>query len=1199
MTDVKVNDIKVIDQATRDELLDISQSFIVQAPAGSGKTELLTQRILALLASVQKPESILAITFTRKAAAEMRDRVISALILAQSEAPTSFHELARWKLASKVLKVDQEKGWNLIANPNRLNLYTIDALSASLSGALPLLSQTGTIPSIAENAYQYYLQAAERMLSSIADNDQIATNIKILLTHKDNNLKQLVELFAQLLAKRLQWSTRIDSEDHEFNCEQIFHSLNTIIREKLQTVYSLFPASIISELPDLLQQASDVLSKTEKKNVVNLISLVNVDALALPNEDDLVLWKGVAEMLLTASRSKPCFYKISSKTNGFPPVKNAVGELQILSFEKNKNRMKEILSELTNIPEFAGVLNDVRLLPDAIETALENPALQAVLELLPVATAHLKVVFKEFNVLDFSELSLSSLNALGREDAPTDIALALDYQIEHLLVDEFQDTSSPQIRLMELLTAGWDGSSSKTIFLVGDPMQSIYRFRDANVSLFMQIAQDGIGQLQPKFRQLEVNFRSDQQIIDWINLQFDRIMPTQDNLTLSAVSYAYSTAFHPNNSLCGVKCSVTVDAPDHLLQAQQILQVVIQHLEENKKLGSTEQKKTLAILVRSRGHLKEIITALNSAAIDYQAVEIEPLIKKIVASDINCLALALTDVYDQLSWIACLRSPWFALKLNDIGIILSEINKSKQSIPAVVQMFAEERHAPQSNISKDAQQRINKILPILNHAIKQKGKKPFAKWLYGCFKSIGGLLQIDLRSEHQDLETCIDTIADFSSGGEILDRQGLQQALERLYAAPNPNADNQVQIMTIHKSKGLEFDRVILPRLDARNAGADSPLLKWSEVIDSHGGSHNLLAVSKQTGKENDSIYQYISYLDKKKEKYENQRVLYVAATRAKSELYLFANICLDTKKKKNDDDELKVSYKRPIANSFLEMLWDGVKENIELISCSNKLSKNETQLDNPVNVSEYELASMQELDSTESQLNYIFPPRKTKRVNIESIEGIPVLDGDIENSVIYPNALTDSSQRYSIETQQNINSDAAIIGAVIHKQLEWLSYKDIKHFTLLENWHEITKGQLLAAGILTANKLFKQYIQTVVEAISNTLADDMGRFILERHLQAKNEMVLHKNISHGVFLKRIVDRTFVVDGVRWIVDYKTAMPVDGESQQDFVKKEIQSYRQQMNEYVEMFKDMEKRKIKIIAGLYFPMIQYFAEVYRD
>src|SRR3990167_3453767 len=120
------------DEAERTEAIDPTHSFIIQAPAGSGKTELLAQRYLNLLAhAVKNPEEIIAITFTRKAAAEMRERIISALAFANEfPEPNENHKKKTWQLARSVLCTNTKNHWDLLSNPNRLRILTIDALSA-------------------------------------------------------------------------------------------------------------------------------------------------------------------------------------------------------------------------------------------------------------------------------------------------------------------------------------------------------------------------------------------------------------------------------------------------------------------------------------------------------------------------------------------------------------------------------------------------------------------------------------------------------------------------------------------------------------------------------------------------------------------------------------------------------------------------------------------------------------------------------------------------------------------------------------------------------------------------------------------------------------------------------------------------------------------------------------------------------------
>src|SRR5919204_533400 len=124
--------------------------------------------------------------------------------------------------------------------------------------------------------------------------------------------------------------------------------------------------------------------------------------------------------------------------------------------------------------------------------AKHTPPLAAILELLPLAAAPLKLVFAERGETDFTEVAQGAVRALGTADSPTDLLLALDTKIRHILVDEFQDTSYSQWELLERLTGGWEQGDGRTLFLVGDPMQSIYRFREAKVALFLQAWEEGL-----------------------------------------------------------------------------------------------------------------------------------------------------------------------------------------------------------------------------------------------------------------------------------------------------------------------------------------------------------------------------------------------------------------------------------------------------------------------------------------------------------------------------------------------------------------------------------------------------------------------------------------------------------------------------------------------------------------------------------
>ncbi|MDX1796935.1 MAG: UvrD-helicase domain-containing protein, partial [Hydrogenovibrio sp.] len=138
-------DLSLQDGQARFDAIHPFHSFIVQAPAGSGKTALLTQRFLALLSQVETPEQIIAMTFTKKAAAEMQERIFQALQFGASplKPDSGIFERNTWYLAKAALENSHRREWQLLQNPHRLRIRTLDSMNSYLVQQMPLLSRFG------------------------------------------------------------------------------------------------------------------------------------------------------------------------------------------------------------------------------------------------------------------------------------------------------------------------------------------------------------------------------------------------------------------------------------------------------------------------------------------------------------------------------------------------------------------------------------------------------------------------------------------------------------------------------------------------------------------------------------------------------------------------------------------------------------------------------------------------------------------------------------------------------------------------------------------------------------------------------------------------------------------------------------------------------------------------------------------------
>ncbi len=501
-----------LDEPQRQTALDPTRSFTVRAPAGSGKTELLIQRFLRLLAVVTKPESIVAITFTRKAAGEMLDRVLGALHAAKAGTPVEKpHMQTTRELALAVLQRDRELAWDLLDHPGRLRVQTIDSLCMSITGEMPWLARLGGMPRIEEDARQLYEEAAHlTLLDSSPDYQQALTT---LLRHLDNNSTHARELIASMLAKRDQWAKLAVDDDENQARAGLESALADTVVTGLAAVDDLIPEDQRETWLDLARFTTQTdLPKWPEATIANV-----------------PVWVRLANVVLNDSAWRK--RKGLNKTCGFP-----------LGSDAQKNRCADLIAVLEQREGLLEALKRLRRLPPPAYTNEQWEVLQALLRSLKLAVAQLKMVFREERVIDFMELGIAAREALGHIDNPTEVAYRMDSRIEHLLVDEFQDTSRAQFELLQQLTGGWQPGDGRTLFLVGDPMQSIYRFRQAEVGLFGAVEDKGIGDLQLQTLQLRLNRRSGPAIVERVNALFrDRFPKVVDDQT-GAVTYTDSKA---------------------------------------------------------------------------------------------------------------------------------------------------------------------------------------------------------------------------------------------------------------------------------------------------------------------------------------------------------------------------------------------------------------------------------------------------------------------------------------------------------------------------------------------------------------------------------------------------------------------------------------------------------------------------------
>ncbi len=1045
----------------RERALDPRRSYIVQAPAGSGKTELLIQRYLALLGRVERPEEIAAITFTIKAAAEMRLRVFAALAAARSEPrPPAPHEARTWDLARAALVRNDALGWKLEESADRVRVQTIDALCASLTRQMPVVSRFGAHPEVIEDASLLFGEAARNLLATLEDETNVAAPaVGRLLWHLDNDAAQAEKLLAAMLAQRDHWIRTLRKSSDRKSLEA---TLDEVRRASVDQVHELWPPKV-----------------------------------AAPRAGDIDGWIAFGKEQLT---------------------------------KEGKWRQKTLVPESERNEPLRISLRAVKDLPPAQYSEEQWDVLEAIIQLSPLAVAELRLVFAKHGKADFIEFAQGALRALEGEDGPTDLLLVLDYRIRHILVDEFQDTSNTQFELIEKLTSGWEPGDGRTLFLVGDPMQSIYRFREAEVGLFLRAWHHGIGSVSLEPLTLSANFRSHAGIVEWVNATFSRIMPRTEDIHGGAVTYSPSQAVHPAEGV-SVQVHALFDS-DAAGEARRVAQIAREALAESGR--DPAKPSTAAILVRNRRHLLEILPRLREAKIAFRAVEIESLGHRPAVQDLLALTRALSHLADRTAWLAVLRAPWCGLVLADLLVV----GAGEETVTVWEAM---REPARLERLSPDGRRRLERTREVLSLSLADRRRASLRDSVEGAWLALGGPACVQSDTDLEDAEIYLDHLESAENAGALDGLAAFEESVAKLFALPDLTAPDCLQVMTIHKAKGLEFDTVIVPGLGAGTGRDDRKLFLWMETPE----SSMLLAPINPTGSKEDPAYELIRGLDKNKADHENGRLLYVAATRARCRLHLLG----DTRR------DAFGAVKDPAKGSLLDKLWPVLAEAFREPD-ANAVAPAATKVPAQLQSALARLAT--------GSLRYEIPPAA---------------------AWVSP---PEESVRDEIEFSW-VGDTARRVGSVVHRWLQRIGEDEAKGWNRarIEAERAAIRRELAACGV--AGSELDAACDRVVAALASSLEDPRGRWLLGPQRGARSEYRLSTAID-GVRRRLVIDRMFEdADGVTWIVDYKTSSH-EGSDLERFLADEERRYRDQLERYAAAVRRKGARR-----ALYFPLLKGWRE----
>jgi ATP-dependent helicase/nuclease subunit A len=1126
---------RLIDREERLAALDTGRSHHVESPAGSGKTLLLTTRFLKLLGEVKHPRKILALTFTEKAAGEMKNRIIKYLTRAGRKAsPIDSLDGELLELGKKALEKHKDS-IEIITSSNGLNIMTFHGFCNYVTRRAPLEAGAAPDYEIIDDETQSLLlnEVTEKYLRSsfsYPEGSIKRTSLENRLLHYNNNWKGLEDDLRELIGKRdrVRDLTLFVREAGGHGLSNIPEILKERMRPYIEECLESLRKGFTSCGPGM--RWKDFVCHLEEKGAS--IAAMMPTSVPEPLWQELSSWQKIGEILLTKSGTprrslgpKKGFYSNFGKTEWGKSISDMDEEVA------------KRLYETTNYPSLHDTESDVEALSDFIIVAAD------VIE-------RYESLCRKRHLIDFVGLEQSALRVLD-ENNPSDLHLFLDHRIHHLLVDEFQDTSRIQWTLIQRLCDGWLPGDGRTVFIVGDPKQSIYAFRNAEVALFQEaksgIPLSGHGVLPLSSHTLKTNFRSSGSLIEWTNELFGRTVMADPRPEADEVSFSPSSpaAEKDDRSLISLNLFALEDNKKASDEEAKWLARKVKHT-----FDETVGEKSIAVLLFTRNRLTRYLSAFKEEGLPVQVQEGLSLVKRPEIGHLIQMTNLLAMPQDDLAWASLLRSPWCWF---DVTTLLEISKQGPESWRDKIRMAA------------TTDPKIREIMDATDGAFLRVGRDPLGKIVKKLWIDLNGPTKTASLFGMAGVANChefFNILEDMEEGIPLETLRRFRGAMERLYEPADPTlSKSSVQMMTIHRAKGLEFDIVFLPYLDWNplKSGSPVPSPYLLERIPGAEGKNVIAMGGDRRRGESSKTYDFLKKLKGERRWGEAKRWFYVASTRARDSL-IMSGVA------KIKDDIISAPDK-----SVLKWVMD--HEGINDSDTAHIMEAEDKMLSIYVNPDISPSVRVTADNEPELPEPYELSPQR------------------LPHSALPPSSLTadEFEPVDAMETAESPSEDATIRGIVTHRMLSTYIKRSLLPSEKAVAMALAHEGMARERANTMAGGIVKEVLLTVKEPF-------LAGLIGSSHPLVETEWPLEDMVNERL-RSGIIDLA-VFDGTTWwILDFKTSRPKEGEKLEVFVKEEEKKYTPQIDHYRSMLKNLiHDDSQEIRAGIYLTALPLWREI---